>query len=60
MIANFNTKPMQGTKFIKFRNQILGICETDYDEYKKEYIAVLKQYDLLKDKDDLGELFVDQ
>ena len=46
MIADYSTKPLQGAKFVEFRNLMLGIGTSDYDEYKKQYIAILKQYEL--------------
>ena len=58
MIADFSTKPLQGSKFVEFRDQMQGIRREDYDEYKRQYIAVLKTYDLYEneDEDDLEEL----
>jgi hypothetical protein len=35
MIADFSTKPLQGAKFIEFRDQMQGICAKDYDDYKR-------------------------
>ena len=37
MIADYFTKPLQGSKFRKFRNTILGIDEKEYHQYKKDY-----------------------
>jgi hypothetical protein len=56
MIADYSTKPLQGAKFIEFRDQMQGISARDYDDYKKQYIAVLKAYDLYEDEDDLHSL----
>ena len=46
MTADFNTKPLQGLKFVEFRDKLLGISAEDFDEYKSECIEVLKSYDL--------------
>ena len=46
MTADFNTNPLQGLKFVEFRDNLLGISAEDFDEYKSEYIEVLKSYDL--------------
>ena len=46
MTADFNTKPLQGLKFVEFRDKLLGISAEYFDEYKIEYIQVLKSYDL--------------
>ena len=56
MIADFGTKPLQGAKFIEFRNQIQGIRAEDFDGYKKQYIIILKKYDLYKNEDDLYDI----
>ena len=45
MIADYSTKQLQGAKFVEFRDLMLGIRASDYDEYKKQYIAILKQYE---------------
>jgi hypothetical protein len=49
MIADYNSKPLQGKLFIDLRNEMLGIKEEDFSIYKNRYIAVLKQYDLYDD-----------
>ena len=46
MIADYSTNPLQGAKFVEFRDLMLGIRASDYDEYKKQHIAILKQYEL--------------
>ena len=46
MIADYSTKPLQGAKFVEFRDLMLGIRASDYNEYKRQYIAILKQYEL--------------
>jgi hypothetical protein len=56
MIADFSTKPLQGSKFIEFRDQMQGIRAEDNDDYKKQYIAVLKAYDLYENEEDLDSL----
>ena len=56
MIADYSTKPLQGAKFIEFRDQMQGICAKDYDDYKRQYILVLKAYDLYENEDDLQSL----
>jgi hypothetical protein len=53
MIADYSTKPLQGSKFVEFRDQMQGIRAEDYDDYRKQYIAVLKEYDLYENEDDL-------
>ena len=44
MIADFNTKPLQGKIFYYFRNKIMGIKPEEYNSYKKAYQEVLEQY----------------
>ena len=46
MIADYNSKPLQGKQFILLRNTILGIKEADFLRYKERYVEVLKQYEL--------------
>ena len=46
MTADYNTKPLQGKLFIRFRNEIMGVIQEDADIYKNRYVEVLKQYDL--------------
>ena len=46
MTTDFNTKPLQVLKFVEFRDKLLGISAEDFDEYKSQYIEVLKSYDL--------------
>ena len=45
MTADFNKKPLQGSKFVECRDKHLGISAEDFDEYKSQYIEVLKSYD---------------
>ena len=56
MIADFNTKPLQGKLFFYFRDKILGIREEDYKRYKDNYVESLKQYELYDGDDDLYDL----
>ena len=46
MIADFMSKPLQGSLFIKFRNLILGIREEDFDSYQKDFEQILLKYGL--------------
>ena len=46
MIADYNSKPLQGKQFIVLRDTILGIKEADFLSYKERYVEVLKQYEL--------------
>ena len=46
MIADFMTKPLQGSIFIKFRNLILGVREEDFESYKKDFEQILLKYGL--------------
>ena len=46
MTADFNIKPLQGSKYFEFCDKLLGISAEDFDEYKSQYIEVLKSYDL--------------
>jgi hypothetical protein len=38
MIADFSTKPLQGSKFVEFTDAMQGIRAEDYDEYIKDNI----------------------
>ena len=46
MTADFNTKSLQGLKFVEFRDKLLGISAKYFDEYKSQSIEVLKSYDV--------------
>ena len=46
MIADYFTKPLQGSLFRKFRNMILGVDENNFDQYKQEYTEALKAFGL--------------
>ena len=46
MIADYFTKPVQGSLFRKFRNTILGVSEDDFEQYKAKYHKTLKEFGL--------------
>jgi len=46
MIADYNTKPLQGVLFVKFRDLIMEINQKEFDVYKQHYKDVLTQYNL--------------
>ena len=46
MTAEFNTKPLQGSKFVELCDKLLGISTEDFYEYKSQYVEVLKSYDI--------------
>ena len=56
MIADFNTKPLQGKLFYYFRNKIMGIQTSDFKRYKDKYMESLKRYGLCDEEDDLYSL----
>ena len=56
MIADYNTKPLQGKLFYYFRNKIMGIKLEDFTKYKDNCVEILKQYELWDDEDDLYDL----
>ena len=56
MTADFSTKPVQGSKFVEFRDAMQGIRPEDYPIYKSRYMEVLKAYDLDQNEDDLEDL----
>ena len=56
MIADFNTKPLQGKLFLYFRNKIMGIRMEDFKRYKEKYMESLKRYGLCDEEDDLYSL----
>mmetsp|Transcript_17128 Transcript_17128/g.39547 ORF Transcript_17128/g.39547 Transcript_17128/m.39547 type:complete len:113 (+) Transcript_17128:809-1147(+) len=47
MIADFFTKPLQGTLFQKFRNMILGINKDMFNVYKKQYSTIVQYFPLI-------------
>ena len=50
MTADFNTKPLQGLKFVECLDKLLGISAEDFDKYKSQYVEVLKSYDLYNEE----------
>ena len=57
MLADYNSKPLQGQLFVDMRDRMLGIRCEDYDIYKAWYKAILDQYDLFDTaEDDLSNL----
>jgi len=56
LVADYNSKPLQGYLFVKHRNTILGVAEEDFAEYKQRYVEVLKQYNLYDNEEDLFEI----
>ena len=48
MIADYFTKPLQGSLFKKFRNMILGIVEDDIALYKENYRQALITFGLME------------
>ena len=56
MVADYNTKPLQGSLFYYFRNKIMGIKNEDFKRYKDMYVESLKQYGLYGNEDDLYDL----
>ena len=53
LVADWISKPLQGSLLTKRRDAMLGVNEEDFDLYKEMYVAVLKQYDLYASEDDL-------
>ena len=41
IIADFFSKPLQGSKFLKFRNMILNIQDQVYDYFTLFYIVII-------------------
>ena len=56
LVADYNSKPLQGGLFIKHRNTLLGVKEEDFKLYKEMYTEVLKQCDLFADEEDLHDI----
>ena len=50
MTADFNTKPLQGLKFVQCRENLLRMSAEDFDKYKNQYIEVLKSCDLYNEE----------
>ena len=42
MLADFYTKPLQGSLFIKHRNALMGLKEEDFKSYEDQYITFMK------------------
>ena len=40
MIADYFTKPLQGSLFRKLRDLVLGIIPADFEKYKRRYEEV--------------------
>jgi hypothetical protein len=40
MIADYFTKPLQGSLFRKLRDLVMGIIPADFEKYKRRYEAV--------------------
>ena len=53
MIADYNSKPLQGKLFYDNRNQMMGLTIDDFKKYKDMYAEVLRAYELFEDEDDL-------
>ena len=56
MIADYNSKPLQGKLFYDNRNLMMGLDIEEFDRYKRMYVEALDAYDLNVDKDDLFDL----
>ena len=52
LVADYNSKPLQGKLFYRHRNAIMGVREQDFAKYKELYIEVLKRYDLYDNEED--------
>ena len=46
MVADYSSKPIQGSLFIRKRDMIQGIKTKDFGVYKSWYERVLRKYDL--------------
>ena len=56
MVADYQSKPLQGVLFVTHRNTIMGVRPEDFDRYKRMYVEVLKHYELYDDEDDLFDI----
>lgn len=57
MIADHNSKPLQGSSFVDLRNKILGVRESDRSAHEKRCATVLKEHDLCDEaEEDLATL----
>ena len=41
MIADYNSKPLQGKLFYDNRNRLMGLNEQDFDKYKDTYLSLI-------------------
>ena len=59
MVADYSTKPTQGSLFVYQRDLILGIKKEEFGIYKSWYKEVLLKYDIWDDKEkDLESLWL--
>ena len=56
MIADYNSKPLQGKLFYDNRNRLMGLNVKEFHRYKEMYAETLKSYDLYDNEDDLFNL----
>ena len=56
MIADYNSKPLQGKLFYDNRNRLMGLNTEDFDKYKEAYVEILKSYELYENEDDLSKV----
>ena len=56
MIADYNSKPLQGKLFYDNRNRLMGLDVNEFDRYKSMYVEVLKAYNLYTNEDDLSNI----
>ena len=56
MIADYNSKPLQGKLFYENINLMMGLDIEEFDRYKRMYVEALDAYDLNVDEDDLFDL----
>ena len=56
MVADYQSKPLQGMLFVDHRNMIMGINPEDFDRYKRMYVKVLMHYELYADEDNLFDI----
>lgn len=58
MIADYNSKPLQGKLFSDMHNQMMGVRVEEFPTYNNRYKAILEHYDLFGSKEkDLFDLF---
>ena len=56
MIADYNSKPLQGKLLYDNRNLMMGLNIEEFDRYKRMYVEVLDAYDLNVDEYDLFDM----